>query len=76
MHRPHAQQPGYCCHQKGDRDLLPLAFQSKGQREDQHLHQPALKANIVLPEEAWYCHPDRRRRAEESLNSTLMLRAT
>lgn len=42
-------QPGYCCHQKGERDLLllPPEFQSKGQREAKHLHEPALKANIV-----------------------------
>jgi len=42
-------QPGYRCLQEGDRDppLLPPAYQGKGRREAEHLHQPALKAHIV-----------------------------
>ena len=71
-------QPGSCCHQKGDSNLLllPPAFQSKGQREAKHLHEPALKANIVSQQQGRPGTATLPRGGGKShLNGTLMLRA-
>lgn len=71
-------QPGYCCHQEGDSDLLllPPTFQSKGQMEAKHLHEPALKANIVSQQRGRPGTATLPRGGGKShLNGTLMLRA-